>query len=86
VTCGVRDFRADVATSRVHGVGAAERAGQTECAPGAPATDAGMCHIYPDCVESLQKAHGANAKAIMADIPRYTDLVPVLQMSEVSVG
>jgi len=55
-------------------------------APGTPATYVGMCHIFSDSVESFQKAFGANAKEIMADIPNYTDVAPVLQISEVVVG
>ena len=55
-------------------------------APGAPATYVGMCHIFCDSVEAFQKAMGANAKTIMADIPNYTDIAPVVQISEVVVG
>jgi uncharacterized protein (TIGR02118 family) len=45
-----------------------------------------MCHIYCDTVESFQAGFGPNAAKIMADIPNYTDLVPVVQISEVVVG
>jgi uncharacterized protein (TIGR02118 family) len=55
-------------------------------APGAPAPYIGMCHIYCDSVESFQSAFGPHAKAIMADIANYTDLKPVMQISEVVVG
>ena len=55
-------------------------------APGAPAPYIGMCHIYCDSVESFQAAFGPHAKAIMADIANYTDLQPVMQISEVVVG
>jgi len=55
-------------------------------APGAPAPYVGMCHIYCDSVESFQAAFGPHAKAIMADIANYTDLKPVMQISEVVVG
>jgi uncharacterized protein (TIGR02118 family) len=55
-------------------------------APGAPATYIGMCHIYCDSVESFQAGFGPYAPAIMADIPNYTDLAPVIQISEVVVG
>ena len=54
-------------------------------APGAPATYVGMCHIFCDSVESFQAAFGPHAKEIMGDIPNYTDLTPVLQVSEVVV-
>lgn len=53
--------------------------------PGAPATYVGMCHIYADSVESFQAAFGPHAKEILGDIPNYTDLAPVMQISEVVV-
>ncbi|VTU21241.1 EthD protein [Variovorax sp. PBL-H6] len=55
-------------------------------APGAPAPYIGMCHIHCDSVESFQAAFGPHAKAILADIANYTDLQPVMQISEVVVG
>ncbi|VTU25822.1 EthD protein [Variovorax sp. PBS-H4] len=55
-------------------------------APGAPAPYIGMCHIYCDSVESFQAGFGPHAKAIMADVANYTDLKPVMQISEVVVG
>ena len=55
-------------------------------APGQPATYVGMCHIFCDSIESFQTGFGPHAKEIMADIPNYTDLAPVIQISEVVVG
>jgi uncharacterized protein (TIGR02118 family) len=55
-------------------------------APGAPATYVGMCHIFCDSVEAFQKGFGPHAQEIMGDIPNYTDLTPVIQISEVVVG
>ena len=54
--------------------------------PGAPATYVGMCHIYADSVEAFQKGFGPHAQEIMGDIANYTDLSPVIQISEVVVG
>jgi uncharacterized protein (TIGR02118 family) len=54
-------------------------------APGAPATYVGMCHIFADSVEAYQKAMGPHAKEIMGDIKNYTDVAPVVQISEVVV-
>ncbi len=53
---------------------------------GAPATYVAMCHIFCDSVESFQASFGPHAKEIMADIANYTDLSPVVQISEVVVG
>jgi uncharacterized protein (TIGR02118 family) len=54
-------------------------------APGVAATYIGMCHIFCDSVQSFQAGFGPHAKEIMADIPNYTDLTPVIQISEVVV-
>jgi len=45
-----------------------------------------MCHIFCESVEALQAGFGPPAQEIMADIPNYTDLSPVIQISEVVVG
>jgi len=45
-----------------------------------------MCHIFSDSVEAFQAAFGPHAQSIMADIPNYTDLTPVIQISDVVVG
>jgi uncharacterized protein (TIGR02118 family) len=55
-------------------------------APGAPATYVGMCHIFAESVESFQTAFGPHMKETMADIANYTDITPVMQISEVVVG
>ncbi len=54
-------------------------------APGDPATYVGMCHIFSDSVEAFQKGFGPHAREIMGDIPNYTDIAPVMQISEVVV-
>jgi uncharacterized protein (TIGR02118 family) len=54
--------------------------------PGSPAPYVGMCHIFCDSVELFQAGFGPHAKEIMADIANYTDLTPVMQISEVVVG
>jgi uncharacterized protein (TIGR02118 family) len=55
-------------------------------APGTPATYVAMCHIFCDSVESFQKGFGPHSQEIMGDIPNYTNLTPVIQISEVVVG
>jgi uncharacterized protein (TIGR02118 family) len=54
--------------------------------PDAPPTYVGMCHIFCDSVEAFQAGFGPHSKEILADIPNYTDLQPVIQISEVVVG
>jgi uncharacterized protein (TIGR02118 family) len=53
--------------------------------PGEPPTYVGMCHIFCDSPEAFQKGFNPHAKEILGDIPNYTDLSPVIQMSEVVV-
>ena len=52
-------------------------------------TDAG--EIYPELDMNLPQippgqGFGPHAKQIMGDVPNYTDIKPVAQMSEVVVG
>ena len=46
----------------------------------------GMCHLHFNSVQSFQAVFGPHAKDIMADVPNYTDLSPITQISEVVVG
>jgi uncharacterized protein (TIGR02118 family) len=52
-------------------------------APGAPPPYVAYCELFFESVPAFQAAFGPNAKAIMADIPNYTDIVPSMQISEV---
>ena len=53
--------------------------------PDAPPTYVAMCHLFCDSVEAFQSGFGPHAKDIMADIANYTDIAPVVQISEVVV-
>ncbi|KPU96849.1 ethyl tert-butyl ether degradation protein EthD [Variovorax paradoxus] len=55
-------------------------------APGAKPTYVGMCHVFCDSVEAFQGAFGPHAKEILGDVRNYTDIAPVMQISEVVVG
>ena len=55
-------------------------------ASGSPATYVGMCHIFSDSLETFQSAFAPHSAEIMADIANYTDLTPIMQISEVVVG
>lgn len=54
-------------------------------APGEPPTYIGMCHIFCDSVDAFQAGFGPHVKTVMADIPNYTDITPVMQISEVVI-
>ncbi len=51
-----------------------------------PAPYIAMCHIFSESLEAFQAGIGPHAEEIVADIPNYTDLTPVRQISEVVVG
>jgi len=54
-------------------------------APGAPPTYAAMGHLYFDSVAAFEAAFASHAAAIMADLPNYTNIQPVIQISEVKM-
>jgi uncharacterized protein (TIGR02118 family) len=54
-------------------------------APGAPATYVAMGHLYFDSADSFQTAFTPHAQAIMGDIPNYTSIEPIIQISEVKM-
>jgi uncharacterized protein (TIGR02118 family) len=54
-------------------------------APGTSPTYVAMGHLYFDSLEALQTAFAAHAAEIMADIPNYTDISPVMQISEIKM-
>ncbi len=45
-----------------------------------------MCHLFCDSVDAFQSGFGPNVGEIMADVQNYTDISPVLMISEVVVG
>ena len=45
-----------------------------------------MCHIFCDSLESFQGGFGPHALDIQHDVSNYTDLMPLMQISEVIVG
>jgi uncharacterized protein (TIGR02118 family) len=54
-------------------------------APGSPPPYAAMGHLYFDSVEAFQAAFGPNTREIMADIPNYTNIKPLIQISQVKM-
>jgi len=54
-------------------------------APDSPAIYIAMGHLRFNSVEEIQSSFGPHAEAIMADIPNYTDIQPVIQASEVKL-
>lgn len=54
-------------------------------APGQKAPYSAVGHLMFDSVEDFQSAFGPKAGTIMADIPNYTDVAPVIQISSVAM-
>jgi uncharacterized protein (TIGR02118 family) len=60
-------------------------AGLSGVDPGSRPTYIAMGHLYFDSVDAFQAAFGPNAQKFMADVPNYTDIEPVIQISEVKI-
>lgn len=54
--------------------------------PGDPPACVAQCHLYCTSVEAFQSGFAPHADEIVGDIAHYTDIAPVLQVSEVIVG
>jgi uncharacterized protein (TIGR02118 family) len=52
-------------------------------APGSAATYVTVGHLSFDSVESFQKAFGPHSKELVGDIPNFTNIQPVMQISEI---
>jgi uncharacterized protein (TIGR02118 family) len=61
-------------------------AGIQGTAPGEPPAFHGGCQFYFDSIEAFADAWGPAAKEIQADIPRYTDVAPVIQFNELKLS
>jgi uncharacterized protein (TIGR02118 family) len=65
--------------------GAAVEEGLGGAEPGSRPTYVAMGQLYSDSAEEFQAAFGPRARAIMGDIPNYTDIRPMIQISEVKI-
>lgn len=54
-------------------------------APGDPATYIAMGNLYFDSMDSFQNSFGPNAEQIMGDLPNYTNIEPIIQISKVMI-
>ena len=66
--------------------GAIVEQGVSGGAPGSSPPYLVIGHLMFDSVGSFQSAFAPHASAIMADIPNYTPIQPVLQISEVKLS
>jgi uncharacterized protein (TIGR02118 family) len=51
--------------------------------PGAPAPFVAIGHVYFSRAEDFQKGMAQHGAEIMADIPKYTNIQPQIQISEI---
>jgi len=54
-------------------------------APGAPPAFVAMAHLVFDSKDAFEKAFGPHAETILGDIPNYTKIQPVIQISDVKL-
>lgn len=54
-------------------------------APGSAPTYVCMGHLLFDSVAAYEEAFGPHVEAIMEDIPNYTNVAPVIQVSEIKL-
>lgn len=54
--------------------------------PGSAPEFIAACHIYAPDLATFQEAFGRHRAEIVADVANYTDIAPIVQMSEVVVG
>jgi uncharacterized protein (TIGR02118 family) len=54
--------------------------------PGSQPTYVAMGHLLFESIDSFQTAFGPHAATIMADIPNYSGVQPVIQISEVKLS
>ena len=51
--------------------------------PGSPPEFVAACHVYSPALKTFQEALGFHRAEIAADVANYTDIAPVVQISEV---
>ena len=65
--------------------GVAVEHGIAGAAPGSPAPFLAIGQLQFDSVEAFQSTFGPHSQEIMSDVPNYTDIHPVIQISEVKL-
>lgn len=60
--------------------------GVTAPEPWAPPTYVALCHFECESREAFEAAFFPNAAALQGDMPNYTDIVPMIQLSEIALA
>jgi len=66
--------------------GVAVEQGLAGGAPGTGQTYVAMGHLLFESVEAFQASFGAHRAEIVGDVPNYTNIQPILQISEVKIA
>ena len=65
--------------------GATVENGLSGGSPDSPATYAAMGNLYFSAIDDFENSFGPNADSIMADLPNFTNIEPIIQISEVMI-
>ena len=60
--------------------------GLTGREPGSAPKFVAACHVYSPALETFQKALDPHRAEITADVANYTDITPIVQISEIVEG
>ena len=66
-------------------IGATIEEGVSGGAPNSTPTYVAMGNLYFETIADFENSFGTNADKILADVPNYTNIEPVLQISEVKL-
>lgn len=65
--------------------GVAVEQGLNDTTPGARAPYVAMGHLYFDSLEVFQRDYAPHRETFRKDIPNFTDIQPIIQISEVKI-
>jgi len=54
--------------------------------PGVPAAFVALCHFTCDSRQAFEAAFLPQAAVLQGDMPNYTDIVPIIQFSEIALA
>lgn len=54
--------------------------------PGSPPAHVAMCHYLFDTADDFMEAFMPHAAELQGDMPNYTDIEPIIQVSEVAIS
>jgi uncharacterized protein (TIGR02118 family) len=67
-------------------IGVSVERGLAGGAPGTEPTYVAMCHFLFDSMENFTTAFNSHEAVLQGDMPNYTDIEPVIKVSEVAIS